>query len=220
VSRRPAIRYRRLLCALVLASTVGLSGTSRADNPDFVAPDCGLNSLFMLLDLSQKHVDLASLRRALPGQTEEGYSLSELKHAAEALGHRCRAIILERPDTPPNRPAIAYLANGTHGHFIVVRFLGGMGAARAQILDPPSPPFLVDYSNLVADDGVGSARQLDELCRSHSAYQWICGDVSVNYHTLSDFRTDRGELLERTTVEFLHRLSEEVPLARPRAGGP
>lgn len=43
--------------------------------------------------------------------------------------------------------------------------------------------------------GVGSARQLDELCRSDIVYQWIVGDVSVNYHTIADFRTDHGELL-------------------------
>jgi transposase len=42
---------------------------------------------------------------------------------------------------------------------------------------------------------VGSARQLDELCRTDIVYQWIVGDVSVNYHTIADFRTDHGELL-------------------------
>jgi transposase len=44
--------------------------------------------------------------------------------------------------------------------------------------------------------GVGSARQLDGLCRSDIAYQWIVGEVSVNYHTISDFRTDHGDLLD------------------------
>jgi transposase len=43
--------------------------------------------------------------------------------------------------------------------------------------------------------GVGSARQLDTLCHTDIAYQWIVGDVSVNYHTISDFRTDHGDLL-------------------------
>jgi transposase len=38
-------------------------------------------------------------------------------------------------------------------------------------------------------DGVGSARALARLCEEHVAYQWLCGGVSVNYHTLSDFRT-------------------------------
>lgn len=46
-------------------------------------------------------------------------------------------------------------------------------------------------------EGVGSARQLDELCGHHGAYQWILGDVSINYHTLSDFRTAHGDLLDR-----------------------
>lgn len=37
-------------------------------------------------------------------------------------------------------------------------------------------------------EGVGSARQLDRLCREHLAYQWLCGGVPVNYHSLADFR--------------------------------
>jgi hypothetical protein len=45
-------------------------------------------------------------------------------------------------------------------------------------------------------EGVGSARHLDELCREHAAFQWIAGDVSTNYHTLADFRTDHVELLD------------------------
>jgi transposase len=37
-------------------------------------------------------------------------------------------------------------------------------------------------------EGVGSARAIERLCEQHDAYRWICGGVSVNYHTLSDFR--------------------------------
>src|SRR6266550_1888062 len=37
-------------------------------------------------------------------------------------------------------------------------------------------------------EGIGSARQLDELCGEHAAFQWLAGDVSTNYHTLADFR--------------------------------
>lgn len=43
-------------------------------------------------------------------------------------------------------------------------------------------------------EGVGSARALAMLCEHHHVYQWICGGVSVNYHTLSDFRGP-GEVL-------------------------
>ncbi len=45
-------------------------------------------------------------------------------------------------------------------------------------------------------EGVGSARELDRLCRDHLAYQWIAGDVPMNYHTLADFRTDHLALLD------------------------
>jgi transposase len=49
--------------------------------------------------------------------------------------------------------------------------------------------------------GVGSARQLAELCERHVAYQWICGGVSVNHHTLSDFRTAQGPFLDRLLTQ-------------------
>ena len=45
-------------------------------------------------------------------------------------------------------------------------------------------------------DGVGSARELDRLCREHVAYRWLCGRVGVNYHTLSDFRGRAGKFLD------------------------
>lgn len=44
-------------------------------------------------------------------------------------------------------------------------------------------------------DGVGSAREIERLCREHLAYQWICGGVNVNHHSLSDFRNEATDLL-------------------------
>ena len=38
-----------------------------------------------------------------------------------------------------------------------------------------------------------SARTIAEFCSEHNAYQWICGGVSINHHTLSDFATNHGE---------------------------
>jgi transposase len=45
--------------------------------------------------------------------------------------------------------------------------------------------------------GIGCARELDRRCRTDLPFQWICGDVSVNYHTLADFRTAHMEFLDR-----------------------
>jgi transposase len=44
--------------------------------------------------------------------------------------------------------------------------------------------------------GIGSARLLEEYCREHDAFKWICGGVQVNYHSLSDFRSLQGEQLD------------------------
>ena len=45
-------------------------------------------------------------------------------------------------------------------------------------------------------DGVGSAREVDRLCREHTAYRWLCGGVAVNYHDLADFRLEAGAFLD------------------------
>src|SRR6516165_10902789 len=66
---------------------------------------------------------------------------------------------------------------------------------------PIDPKILMALWLYATIDGVGSARQLDELCHRHAAYQWILGDVSINYHTLSDFRTAHGELLDRLLTQ-------------------
>lgn len=49
--------------------------------------------------------------------------------------------------------------------------------------------------------GVGSARELDRLCERHLSYQWLCGDVSLNYHTLADFRVEHAEVLDALLTE-------------------
>ena len=58
-------------------------------------------------------------------------------------------------------------------------------------------------------EGVSSARQVAPLCQEHHAYRWLCGGVSVNYHTLSDFRVQHGEWLEaQLTVQVAALLAE------------
>ena len=58
-------------------------------------------------------------------------------------------------------------------------------------------------------DGVGSARQLDELWRTHVASQWIVGDVPISYHTLADFRTDHVALLDELLTHSVATLMAE-----------
>lgn len=58
------------------------------------------------------------------------------------------------------------------------------------------PAILVALWLFATLQGVGSARALDRLCQEHDAYRWLCGGVSVNYHTLADFRVGHGAFLE------------------------
>lgn len=67
---------------------------------------------------------------------------------------------------------------------------------------PPIDPAILTALWLYATlEGVGSARALERLCEAHDAYRWLCGGVSVNYHTLADFRVDHGELFERLLTD-------------------
>lgn len=74
---------------------------------------------------------------------------------------------------------------------------------------PIDPKILVALWLYATIDGVGSAREVARLCEAHDAYRWICGGVSVGYHTLSDFRVG-----QRTILDDLVTQSITVLLAR------
>ena len=60
--------------------------------------------------------------------------------------------------------------------------------------------------------GVGSARELARRCDPQTgevAFQWICGDVTVNHHSLADFRVKHGEVLDRLLTETVAVLMEQ-----------
>lgn len=74
---------------------------------------------------------------------------------------------------------------------------------------PADPRILMTLWLYATLRGVGSARELNRLCEHHLAYRWICGGVSMNYHTLSDFRTQHVELLDRLLTESVASLMAE-----------
>lgn len=77
-----------------------------------------------------------------------------------------------------------------------------------------APEVLLALWLLATTDGYGSARELARLTQEHIAYRWMCGGVSVNYHTLSDFRTQNGKALETILVNSVAALvnQELIPL--------
>lgn len=71
-----------------------------------------------------------------------------------------------------------------------------------------SPRLMLALWLYATSQGVGSARALARLCESHDAYRWLCGGVSVNYHTLADFRVGCADLLDRLLAEHLAALAK------------
>jgi len=57
--------------------------------------------------------------------------------------------------------------------------------------------------------GIGSARELDRRCKADLPFAWICGGVSVNYHTLADFRVNHGEFLDQLLTESVASLMQQ-----------
>lgn len=72
---------------------------------------------------------------------------------------------------------------------------------------PASPRLLLALWLYATSQGIGSARALAGLCESHAAYRWLCGEVSINYHGLSDFRVAHGALLDRLLIESVASLA-------------
>jgi transposase len=100
------------------------------------------------------------------------------------------------------------------------------GAAGRPAIDPRIYLALWLYATL---EGVGSARALERLTQQHDAYRWILGGVSVNHHSLSDFRVQHGEYLDEVLTHSvavlmdqglvkLNRVSQDGVRVRANAG--
>lgn len=118
-----------------------------------------------------------------------------------------------------------------HAARLVWRFVEGLDLARfyAQIKareggpgrTPIDPKILVALWLYATIDGVGSAREVDRLCYAHDAYRWLRGGVSVNYHTLSDFRVAHQAALDDLLTQSIATLRHRgvVTLARVAQDG-
>ena len=56
---------------------------------------------------------------------------------------------------------------------------------------------------------IGSARELDRRARDDFPFQWLRGGVSLNYHTLADFRVAHGEVLDDLLTQSVAVLLEQ-----------
>ena len=90
--------------------------------------------------------------------------------------------------------------------------------AGASAIDPKIQLALWVYAT---SDGEGSARELWRLTTMHAAYRWLCGGVAIGYHTLSDFRSQQGDVLDTLITQVLALLMKQdlVDLSRVAQDG-
>ena len=62
------------------------------------------------------------------------------------------------------------------------------------------PKILMAIWILGTTHGIASARELARLCVEHAAYRWLCGGVSVNDHTISDFRRSDVDAFRKALI--------------------
>jgi len=71
---------------------------------------------------------------------------------------------------------------------------------------PIDPRILLALWVYAIVEGIGSARVIDRYCFEHIAFRWLCGGVSVNYHTISDFRKNNSNEFDELISETIARL--------------
>ena len=65
------------------------------------------------------------------------------------------------------------------------------------------PAVLVGLWLLATLDGYGSARELSRLVDEHIAYRWLAHGTPICAHTLSSFRVDHAEKLDRLLTHLV-----------------
>jgi transposase len=91
------------------------------------------------------------------------------------------------------------------------------------------PQLLIALWLYAAIDGVSCGRQLARLCKESDPYRWLCGGVSINYHTLNEFRVGHQEALDdlltqmiavltRAQVVSVERIAQDGTRIRASAG--
>lgn len=89
-------------------------------------------------------------------------------------------------------------------------WLQGIKAVEGHVgRDATDPRLLIALWVYATIQGVGAGRELARLCEKHLAYQWLCGGVTVNYHMLTDFRSQNGEKWDDLLTQIVGSLLAE-----------
>ena len=111
--------------------------------------DCGTIALHTLLAIEGRATRIDVLQACLPSPSPRGYSMAELRDAAQAFGLPLMGVKLPRGDRAPDCPALVFTKRDGHGHFLVTRPVGHSGKL-VQIIDSIGDPIVMDAVDLYA----------------------------------------------------------------------
>jgi transposase len=140
--------------------------------------------------------ELFDLGQSLPGSSRAKGGSPRLRYVnRQQVEMRCCSLDALIPEDHPVRTVWAYVEKLDLSD-VLAKIKAVQGGAGASAIDPRILMTLWLYATL---RGIGSARELDRRCDPETgeiSFQWICGGVTVNYHTLGDFRVDHVEVLD------------------------
>jgi transposase len=149
---------------------------------------------------------LFDLGEPLAAQAAPASGTPRLRYANRQQGEmRACAVDSLIPEEHPVRVVWAYV-EGLDLSSLLAKIKAVEGKAGASATDPRILLTLWLYATL---RGIGSARELDRRCREDIAFEWICGGVTLNYHTLSEFRGDHVEVLDSLLTNSVAVLLEQ-----------
>lgn len=156
--------------------------------------------------MSRKQTTLFDIDPVQPSTKSEELRIPRLRRAERLQGQIFQESLDERVDTDhPVRLVMKFVEQ-----LDLTPLLAKIQAVQGhQGRNATDPRILMALWLYAAIDGVGSARKLAELCKDHRIYQWICGGVSLNYHTLSDFRVSEPAIMEVLLAQSIASLVKE-----------
>jgi transposase len=137
----------------------------------------------------------------------------EVPAGAARLRQPLRSQLILRPEcledlVPEDHPARVIWE--VTGNLDLSAFYASIRAREGSVgRDATDPRLLIALWLYAATQGVGSARELSRLCLEHDGYRWLCGGVSLNHHTLSDFRVGHGKALDDLLTQVIAALVEK-----------
>jgi transposase len=146
-----------------------------------------------LFDLSA-HAGTASSTAALPP------AAPRLRRAdrAQMVMRACELEALVGPEHPVR------VVWEVVGRWDLSRFLAQVSArGEAPGRAATDPRILISLWLFAYTRGVSNGRELDRLRQEHDAYRWLCGGVSLNYHTINDFRVNYEKALDDLLTQML-----------------